>query len=80
VQKLFCLQYIRFFKDEQLILAPFVNLELADSMVVMFKMQKNDQKHKTVIHGRTDDAIFCPAMQWAHLINQIWTYLLVGQT
>jgi hypothetical protein len=62
--KLICLRNIRFFNDKQLILAPSDNLELADSMVVMFQMQKNDQKYETVIHGRTDDATICPAVQW----------------
>jgi hypothetical protein len=56
--------------DGQLILAPSDILKLADKVVVMFKMQKNDQKHKTVIHRRTDDATLCPVLQWAHLLNQ----------
>ncbi len=38
-------------------------------------MQKNDQKHKTVIHGWTDNPILCPVKQWARLVNRIWTYL-----
>jgi hypothetical protein len=37
-------------------------------------MQKNNQKHKTVIQGWTDDPILCPVKQWACLVNQIWTY------
>jgi hypothetical protein len=49
-------------------------LELADSMVVMFEMQKNNQKHKTVICGRTDDATLYSVLQWARPINQVWTY------
>jgi hypothetical protein len=73
--KLLCLRNIRFFKDGQLILAPSYNLELADGMVVTFEMQNNnDQKHNTVIRRRTDDATLCPVLQWAHLVNQIWTY------
>ena len=50
------------------------NLELADSVEVMFKMQKNEEKHETVIHGQTDDPILCPVKQWARLVNRIWTY------
>jgi hypothetical protein len=38
-------------------------------------MQKNDNKHDTVIHGRTDDPYLCPVLQWASLVNRIWTYL-----
>jgi hypothetical protein len=72
--KLLCLDTIRFFKDGQLILVPSDNLEQADSMVRMFKRQKNDKKYKTVIHRRTDDATFCLVLQWAHLINWIWAY------
>ena len=73
--KLLCLQNIGFFKDGQLLLAPLDNLEFADSVAVTFEMQKKDQKHDTVIHGRTDNPILCPVVQWAHLINWIWTYL-----
>ncbi len=39
-----------------------------------FKTQKNGPIHKTVIHRKTDDANLCPVLQWAHLINWIWTY------
>jgi hypothetical protein len=38
-------------------------------------MQKNDQKHDTDIHGRTDDLVLYPVLQWECLDNQIWTYL-----
>jgi hypothetical protein len=37
-------------------------------------MQKNDLKHNTVIHGRTDDVTLCPVLQWARLVNRIWKY------
>ena len=37
-------------------------------------MQKNEQKHETIIHGRTDDPGLCPVKQWAHLVNRIWSY------
>lgn len=53
---------------------PLDCLEVADSVAVMFKKQQNDQKHKTVIHGQTDDPILCPVKQWACLVNWIWTY------
>jgi hypothetical protein len=72
--KLLFLQNIRFFKNGQLLLAPLDNLEFADSIAVTFEMQKNDQKHDTVIHGRTDGPILCPVLQWACLVNRIWTY------
>ncbi len=49
-------------------------LEFADSVAVTFKRQKNDQKHDTVIHGRTDDPVLCPFLQWARLVNRIWKY------
>jgi hypothetical protein len=72
--KLLCLRNIRFFKDGHLISAPADSLELADSVAVMFKMQKNDNKYDTVIHGWTNDPNLCPVLQWAHLVNQILTY------
>jgi hypothetical protein len=72
--KLLCLQNIRFFTDRQLLLAPLDNLEFADSVAMTFEMQRNDQKHDTVIHSRTDDPILRPVLQWAHLVNRIWTY------
>jgi len=50
------------------------NLESADSVAITFEMQKNDLKHDTVIHGRTDDSVLCPVLQWARLVNRIWTY------
>jgi len=34
-------------------------------------MQKNEQKHETIIHGRTDDPVLCPVKQWALLVNRI---------
>ncbi len=37
-------------------------------------MQKNDQKHKAVIHGWTDDATLWPMLKWTHILNQIWKY------
>jgi hypothetical protein len=55
-------------------LAPLDNLEFTDSIAVTFKVQKNDQKHDTMIQGRTDDPILCPVLQWACLVNWIWTY------
>jgi hypothetical protein len=49
--KILCLQNIRFFKDGHLIPAPSAILESADSVAITFKMQKNDSKFNTVIHG-----------------------------
>ena len=72
--KLLRLRNIRFFKDGRLISTPSENLEFADSVAVTFEMQKNDNKHETVIHGRTDDPILCPVKQWARLVNRVWTY------
>jgi hypothetical protein len=37
-------------------------------------MQKNDSKFDTVIHGWTDDPVLCPVLQWARLVNRIWSY------
>jgi hypothetical protein len=71
--KLLCLRNIRFFNGT-LLSAPSDSLELANSVAVTFEMQKNDLKHNTVIHRRTDDATLCPVLQWAHLVNRIWTY------
>jgi hypothetical protein len=31
---------------------------------ITFEMQKNEQKHKTVIHGWTNDATLYPVLQW----------------
>jgi hypothetical protein len=72
--KLLCLRNIRFFRDRRLLSTPLDSLELADSVAVTFEMQKNEQKHETVIHGWTDDPILCPVKQWARLVNRIWTY------
>jgi hypothetical protein len=72
--KLLCLKNIRFFKDGHLLLASSDNLELVDTVAITFKIQKNDMKHETVIHGWTDDANLCPVLQWARLVHRIWTY------
>ncbi len=72
--KLLCLRNIRFLKDRHLLSASSDNLELADSDAITFEMQKNDMKHETVIHGRTDNANLCPVLQWARLVHRIWTY------
>jgi hypothetical protein len=37
-------------------------------------MQKNEDKHETVIHGLTNDPVLCSVKSWARLINQIWKY------
>jgi hypothetical protein len=71
-----CLRNIRLFMDGQLILVPSDNLELADSPVVTFEMHKNDQKHETVVHGRTDDVNLCPVLQLACL-TQTWVFILI---
>ena len=65
--QLLCLQNIRFFKNVHLLPAPSDDLEFADSVVMMFKMQKNEEKHERVIHGRTDDPVLCPVKSWARL-------------
>jgi hypothetical protein len=49
-------------------------LESADRVAITFEMQKYDLKNDTVIHGRTDGSILCPVLQWARLVNRIWTY------
>ncbi len=50
------------------------SLELADSVTITFKMQKNDSEFDTMIHGRTNNPVLCPVLQWARLTNQIWSY------
>ena len=72
--KLLCLCNIRFFKDGHLLSTPSAILKFADSVAVTFEMQKNEQKHETIIHGRTDDSVLCPVKQWALLVNRIWSY------
>ena len=72
--KQLCLRNISFFKDGHLLSTPSANLEFADSVAVTFEMQKNEQKHETIIHGRTDDPVLCPVKQWALLVNRIWSY------
>ena len=72
--KQLCLRNIRFFKDGRLLSTPSANLEFADSVAVTFEMQKNEEKHETIIHGRTDDPVLCPVKQWAHLVNRIWSH------
>jgi hypothetical protein len=60
--KLLCLRNIRFFKDGHLISVPADSLELANSVAVTFEVQKNDNKHGTVIHGQTDNPNLCPVL------------------
>ncbi len=55
-------------------MAPSDSLELADSVEVTFKVQKNDMKQDTVIHGQNNSVTLCPVVQWAHLVNRIWAY------
>ena len=59
-KKLLCLRNIRFLKNGNLLPAPSDNLEFADSIAVMLEMQKNEEKHDTVIHSGTDDSVLCP--------------------
>ncbi len=58
--KLLCLRNIRFFKNGHLLPAPSDDLEFTDSIAMMFEMLKNEEKHETVIHSRTDDPVMCP--------------------
>ena len=54
--------------------APSDNLEFAEIVAVAFEMQKNEEKHEMVIHGRTDDPVLCPVKSWARLTSRIWKY------
>jgi hypothetical protein len=72
--KLLRLQNICFFKNRRQLQLQSNDLESADSMAITFKMQKNDEKFDTVTHGRTDDSVLCPVLQWACLVSRIWTY------
>ncbi len=72
--KLLCLHNIRLFKDGRLLSTPSANLEFADSVAVTFEMQKNEEKHETIVHGRRDDPVLRPVKQWALLVNWIWSY------
>ena len=72
--KQLCIRNIRFFSDGRLLSTPSANLEFAESVAVTFEMQKNEQNHETIIHGRSDDPVLCPVKQWTHLVNRIWSY------
>ena len=72
--KLLCLRKICFFKVRHLMPTQSDDLESADSMAITFNMHKNNQKNETVIHGRREDSFWCPVLQWACLVSQIWTY------
>jgi len=72
--RLLCLRNVRFFRDGLLMPTQSDDLESADSVAFTFETQKNEEKHDTVIHGRTDDSILCPVLQWARLAKRIWTY------
>ena len=72
--RLMCLRNVRFFRDGLLMPTQSNDLESADSVAIIFEMQKNDLNHDTVIHGRMDDSVLCPVLQWACLVNRIWTY------
>ena len=72
--RLMCLRNVRFFRDGLLMLTQSNDLDSADSVAITFEMQKNDLKHDTVIHGRMDDSVLCPVLQWARLVNGFWTY------
>ena len=71
---LLCLRNIRFFKNGRLLPSPSPALESTDSVSVTFEMQKNDRKYDTVTHGTTGDCALCPVLQWARVVNQIWSY------
>jgi hypothetical protein len=38
------------------------------------KCKKNYSKFDTVNHRWTDDPVLCPVLQWAQLVNRIWSY------
>jgi hypothetical protein len=64
-------QNVRFFMNCSRPHNPLIwNLRI---VAITFKMQKHDLKHDTVIHGRTNNSILCPILQWARLVNRIWT-------
>ena len=66
--RLLCLRNVRFFRDGLLMPTQSDNLESAD------RMQENNLKNDTVIHGRIDDSVLCLVLQRARLVNRIWTY------
>jgi len=55
--RLLCLRNIRFFRDGLLMPTQSDILESADSVAITFEMQKNDLRHATVIHGKTDNTV-----------------------
>jgi hypothetical protein len=59
------LSNIRFFKDGKQVHAPSLDLCLADIVSLTFKMQKDQEKFHTVMHGTTGHEFLCPVRQWA---------------
>ena len=68
------LRTIRFFKDGKQVHAPSPDLCMADSVSLMFEMQKNQEKNDTVTHGAMGHEFLCPVKQWAAVVNRIWSY------
>jgi len=69
--KLLSLKNIRFFKGRREINHSDEKLPKADSVSIIFELQKRNTKFDTVTHHRSNDKTICPVLVWSKIVKRI---------
>ena len=66
--KLLTLKNVRFFRHQLALHHSDPALHLADSTLITFEYQKNDERDVTIMMHRTGDSTLCPVIAWASIV------------
>jgi hypothetical protein len=69
-----CLQNLRFFRDNRVLLHSDPNLASATALAITFEYQKTDVRDKTVHQHSTGLPILCLVRRWAGIVQRILSY------
>ncbi len=72
--KLLRLRNIRFFRGNLLLAHASPILHKADTVVITFESQKNDDYNESVVMKESGDPIICPVASWQAIVRRIYSY------
>jgi hypothetical protein len=72
--KLVCIHNIRFFLGRCELCHDDPRLSLADTVSILFKYQKRDERNETETQHRTGDPLFCPVRMWLTIVQRVSLY------
>jgi len=72
--KLLRLRNLRFFYHRKEMAHTDPCLRYADTISITFEFQKNDERDVTITMHRTGDAVLCPVICWADLVQRVLSY------